>query len=63
MFGLYALSGRVTSFVGPWLLGILTLVSGSQRVGMSTVLVFFTLGAFLMLPVKVKDSIKNVQPV
>lgn len=51
MFGLYALSGRITAFIGPWLLGVVTLSSGSQRVGMATVLVFFMLGALLLLPV------------
>jgi len=53
MFGLYALSGRITAFIGPWLLGWLTLISGSQRVGMAVVMVFFALGAVLLLPVKV----------
>lgn len=52
MFGLYALSGRITAFIGPWLLGMITLASGSQRVGMATVLVFFVLGALLLLPVR-----------
>ncbi len=55
MFGLYALSGRITAFIGPWLLGWLTLISGSQRVGMAVVMVFFALGAVLLLPVKVVE--------
>ena len=54
MFGLYALSGKITAFIGPWLLGLLTLISGSQRVGMVTVLLFFVIGALLLLPVQVK---------
>ena len=52
MFGLYALSGKITAFIGPWVLGWVTLASGSQRVGMATVLVFFFVGALLLLPVK-----------
>lgn len=51
MFGLYALSGKITAFIGPWVLGWVTLASGSQRVGMATVLVFFFVGALLLLPV------------
>lgn len=51
MFGLYALSGRITAFIGPWLLGLVTLASGNQRAGMATVLVFFFVGAMLLLPV------------
>jgi UMF1 family MFS transporter len=54
MFGLYALSGRITAFIGPWLLGTLTLISGSQRVGMAIVIIFFALGAILLLPVQVQ---------
>jgi UMF1 family MFS transporter len=53
MFGLYALSGRVTAFVGPWLLGLLTVMFQSQRAGMATILVFFAIGALMLLPVKV----------
>lgn len=56
MFGLYALSGRITAFIGPWLLGILTLTFNSQRVGMGVVLVFFVVGALLLLPVKVAQN-------
>lgn len=56
MFGLYALSGKITAFIGPWLLGTMTLLFASQRVGMATVLVFFAVGALLLLPVKVNNS-------
>lgn len=52
MFGLYALSGRITAFIGPWLFGLMTLLFDSQRVGMATVLVFFVIGAILMLPIQ-----------
>lgn len=55
MFGLYALSGKITAFIGPWILGLLTLTFDSQRVGMATVLVFFVIGALLLLPVKVQE--------
>ncbi|MGE3921054.1 MAG: MFS transporter [Gammaproteobacteria bacterium] len=52
LFGLYALSGRVTTFIGPWLLGTATLIFASQRVGMATVLIFFVLGGILLCSVK-----------
>jgi MFS transporter, UMF1 family len=51
MFGLYALSGKITAFMGPWILGYMTLSFGSQRVGLATVMVFFAVGALLLLPV------------
>src|SRR5690606_22507901 len=34
-FGFFAFSGKLTAFVGPFLLGVLTDVTGSQRVGVS----------------------------
>jgi UMF1 family MFS transporter len=52
MFGLYALSGRATAFVGPALVGWVTLWSGSQRIGMATTLAFFLVGLALLLPLR-----------
>ncbi len=48
-FGLFALSGKVTSFVGPLLVAIATQVSGSQRAGLVALLAMFAAG-FLLLP-------------
>jgi UMF1 family MFS transporter len=52
MFGLYALSGKATAFLGPALVGWITLWTGSQRLGMATILVFLLVGLALLLPVK-----------
>ena len=52
MFGLYALSGKATAFVGPALVGWVTLMTDSQRLGMSTILIFFIIGAILLYPLK-----------
>ncbi len=52
LFGLYALSGKATAFVGPALVGWVTLWSGSQRWGMATILVFFVVGLAILLPLK-----------
>jgi UMF1 family MFS transporter len=51
MFGLFALSGKVTAFLGPALVGWITLATGSQRLGLSSVLVFFGVGLWLMADV------------
>ena len=56
MFGLYALSGKITAFIGPWLLGMITLHFDSQRAGMATIMVFFVIGALTLLPVRVETS-------
>ena len=51
-FGLYALSGKVTSFVGPLTVGALTALSGSQRIGISVLLVFFIVGVVVLAGVR-----------
>lgn len=51
MFGLLALSGKATAFLGPLLVGAVTDVAGSQRVGMGVIVVFFIAGFALMLTV------------
>lgn len=51
-FGLYALSGKVTSFAGPFLIGFVTAYSQSQRIGISMLVVFFVIGAVLLIGVK-----------
>lgn len=56
MFGLYALSGRITAFIGPWLFGEMTKSFDSQRAGMGTVLVFFAIGALLLIPIRVSKK-------
>jgi len=56
MFGLLALSGKVTSFIGPFLVGFLTLQFGSQRLGMSAILVMLLIGLVLMFTVKEQEA-------
>jgi len=51
-FGLYALSGKVTAFLGPAMVGWVTFLAGSQRFGMATILLFFLLGFLALLWVK-----------
>ena len=51
-FGLYALSGKATSFVGPIGVAALTAATDSQRIGMSVIVVFLLIGLLLMLRVR-----------
>jgi UMF1 family MFS transporter len=53
IFGLFALSGRVTAFLGPAMLAWATYLARSQRAGMGTILLF--LGTGLLLLLKVRD--------
>lgn len=51
-FGLFALTGKVTSFVGPLLIGMITAATASQKAGMAVLVVFFVAGLGLLMRVK-----------
>ncbi len=55
-FGLYALTGRMTAFIGPAILGLLISIFKSQRVGMSIVVIMLTIGLILMFFVPKEKS-------
>jgi UMF1 family MFS transporter len=50
-FGFFAFSGKLTAFIGPFVLGLLTAWSGSQRVGVSVVIVLFIVGMAVLFTV------------
>lgn len=56
MFGLYALSGKATAFLGPLAVGFLTYAFDSQRVGMSAIVFFFVVGGLLLIGVRQANS-------
>ena len=47
-FGFFAFSGKFTAFVGPFLLGVLTGLFNSQRVGISVVVFMFVIGGIIL---------------
>jgi MFS transporter, UMF1 family len=47
-FGLFALSGKITSFVGPLLVGVVTAATASQKAGMAVLIAFFFTGALVL---------------
>ena len=57
-YGFFAFSGKATAFIGPFLLGVLTDLSGSQRVGISVVIVLFAIGALLLTRVDEAEGIR-----
>ena len=59
MFGLYALSGKVTAFLGPLLLSIVTDITDSQRAGMATILIFFLAGFALLMSLKTPPTTRQ----
>lgn len=51
-FGLFAFSGKVTAFLAPLAIALVTQISGSQRLGMAAIVLFLIVGVILLLPVK-----------
>lgn len=47
-FGLFALTGKVTSFIGPLLIGTVTALTASQKAGMAVLVLFFAAGLLLL---------------
>ena len=47
-FGIYALSGRATSFMAPFTVATVTAISGSARLGMAMLLIFFIVGLAIL---------------
>ncbi len=60
-FGFFAFSGKATAFVGPLMLGVLTTAFGSQRAGMSIVVVLLVVGGALLLRVDEAEGIAAAQ--
>ncbi len=51
-FGLFALSGKVTSFMGPTLVALATTVFASQQAGLFVLILFFMTGGWLLAGVR-----------
>jgi UMF1 family MFS transporter len=52
VFGLYALSGKATSFIAPLSIGIVTDITGSQQAGITPLIGLFLIGLILLVWVK-----------
>lgn len=50
-YGFFAFSGKAIAFMGPFLLGLVAEMTGSLRMGMATILVFFAVGALILASV------------
>lgn len=51
-FGLFAMSGKATSFLAPLLIGLITAALASQRAGMAVILLFFIVGFGILIRVE-----------
>ena len=53
-FGFFSFSGKITAFAAPLAIGAVTHATGSQRIGITTSLVFLIAGLLLLLRVRAK---------
>ena len=53
-FGLFALSGKVTSFLGPTLVATATFLFDSQSAGLAVLIGFFGVGGLLIAGVRAR---------
>jgi UMF1 family MFS transporter len=51
-FGLYALSGKATAFIGPFVAGAVTASTGSTSLGLASAVAFFVVGLVILLWVR-----------
>ena len=56
-YGFFAFSGKLTAFMGPLLLGVLTQAFNSQRAGVAVVIFFFIAGGLLLSRVDEKEGL------
>jgi UMF1 family MFS transporter len=61
-FGFFAFSGKLTAFIGPFMLGLLTQLSGSQRVGVAIVIVLLLLGLAVLGLVDEREGMRQRTP-
>ncbi len=61
-FGLYALSGTATAFLGPWMVGAMTAAFASQRVGYASLIILFVIGFIGMLFVREERATSHRDP-
>ena len=48
MFGIYGLSGKITSFLGPYFVALLTTTFNNQKAGFISIIIFFVLGYLII---------------
>ena len=55
-FGLFALSGKATAFIAPFSVAWVTAMTGSNRLGITPIIILFIIGIFLLTRVNGKKA-------
>ena len=61
-FGFNALAGKMSAILGPLAFGFLSSLTGSQRVALVSVAVFFVLGGLVIATVRMPPDIAEEHP-
>jgi len=59
-FGFYNMLGKFAAVIGPFMIGLVTVLTGSNRIGMLSILILFLLGAVLLRKVDEDEGKKMV---
>jgi len=62
-FGFFSMSDKFAGIFGPMVLGFVALFSGSSQVGIASLIVFFVLGAIMLLRVDEEKGFKDAEVV
>ncbi len=60
-FGLYNMMGKFAAVIGPALMGTITLVTGSNRIGILSILILFVSGFIILLKVDFEEGEKMAE--
>ena len=60
-FGFFNMLGKFAAIVGPFLIGIVTLITKSNRVGLLSLIILFAAGGTLLLKVDESKASKEVE--
>ncbi len=60
-FGFYNFLGKTAAILGPFLIGMVALITENSRVGIASVAIFFILGAILLMKVDAKKAADEVR--
>ena len=55
MFGIYGLSGKITAFIGPYFVALLTTTFNNQKAGFVSIIIFFILGYLIIRNLKLPN--------
>ena len=60
-FGFFNMLGKFAAIIGPVLIGVVTLVTGSNRFGILSIIVLFIIGGILLSKVDEQEGVQSLQ--